>query len=107
MNTEKGGRPPAATRKVVRITTERARIATSPELRMDGEWLEVNFAAADIPDGKFRYSLGKRYLLAWADGTVHGQQHFVLFPRPVEPKDHTVTFHNGVVDARVRVTRRT
>jgi len=85
----------------VRITPTRSQISPGLEVRSAGGWLEVTFAAPDIAEGAFRYSVGKRYLLVWSDESQ--SHHFVNLPKAVESRDHLISFVNGVVDARLRV----
>lgn len=89
----------------VRIVPARGRVAAHPEFRVAQDWLYLTLAAPEIPQGKFRYSLRTRYLLVWAEGSRRGEDHFVILPRPVDPKEHAVRFRNGVLDARIRLRR--
>src|SRR3989338_3292304 len=103
MGSEERGRQRKVRASSVQIVPARARVAVNPEIHRNGPWLEVTLAAPDIPEGKFRYRLRTRYLLVWADGSPHGQHHFVILPHPIDPKQHVVSLANGVVDARVRI----
>lgn len=87
----------------VRITPAQSRGTHGLEIRKSGDWLEVTFAAPDIAESNFRYSVGKRYFIVWSDTDQPGQHHFVNLPRSVEPKEHLLSFVNGVVDARFRL----
>lgn len=100
---ERDGRPGKVRSSAVQIVPARARVVANPEVRAVDGWLEVSLAAPDIPQGKFRYRIRKRYLLVWADGSQHGEHHFVILPHPVDPSAHEASFANGVVDVRIRL----
>jgi len=87
----------------VRITPARFRGTPGLEIRKEGEWLEVTFAAPDIAESTFRYRVGKRYLLVWSDEGAPGLHHFVNLPVSVDRGEHLLSFRNGVVDARLRM----
>jgi hypothetical protein len=69
---------------------------------LDG-WLEITVAAPEIPQGKFRFGVGRRYLAVWADPDPHERHRFIVLPRAVVPEEATVRFQNGVIDARFRL----
>lgn len=102
------GRPPATKERPPKfqIVPSRGRVLRDVEVRNDGEWLCLSLHTPDIHESKFRYSISKRYLLVWADGSSHAQHQFVILPRPVDPHDHEVSYTNGVVDARIRIRPR-
>lgn len=87
----------------VKITPASTPAPIGLEVRRNGDWLEVTFAASDIQDGDFRYSVGKRYLLVWSEKGRNGSQHFIHLPHAVVPGEHILSFVNGVVDAKLRV----
>lgn len=89
----------------VRIVANRAMVSRNPEIRSDREWVYVSLHAPEIQEDRIRYSISKRYLLVWADGSSHAHHQFVILPHPVEPHDHAFSFSNGVVDARIRIRR--
>jgi len=101
------GQPPRPSRRTrgpaVRITAANTPANTGLEVRRNGDWLEVTFHAPNIQEEEFRYSVGRRYLLVWGDKGRPGHQHFINLPQAVSPKDHILSFVNGVVDARLRV----
>ena len=104
---EDGTRPrrtgPKPRQSTVTIVPARPGLVVRPEFRRDGTRLEVSFAAPEIPEGRFRYRLGKRYLFAWADDAPQGQHYFVVLPVAVEARGHEIRLVNGVVDARLSV----
>lgn len=101
---ERSGHPGRRTRPPsVRITPAALRSTEGLEIRRVGDWLEVTFAAPDIHESQFRYSVGPRYLLVWSDQDHPGRHYFVNLPKAVEPGEHLVRFVNGVVDGRFRL----
>lgn len=98
-------RPPRARKVRVEVVPARGRIVANPEVRVASGWLEVTLFTPEIAEGKFRYSISKRYLLVWADGSPHAQHQFVILPKPVDPEQHEVRFANGVVEARIRLRK--
>jgi hypothetical protein len=104
---EESGAPARTSRRTrnpsVRIVPATRRRPNALEVRHNGDWLEVTFSAPDIAEERFRYSVGRRYLLVWSDRGHPGLHHFVNLPKRVRPEDHILSFNNGVVDARLRV----
>jgi hypothetical protein len=56
-----------------------------------------------VDDADLRYSIRRRYLLVWGDGSPHAAQVLIHLPIAVDPEHHSVRFHNGVLDAKIKL----
>jgi hypothetical protein len=77
--------------------------AGSADVRVLNEHVYITLHLPQIEDAQLRYSIRRRYMLVWGDGSPHEAQILVHLPKAVDAQHHSVRFHNGVFDARIRL----
>lgn len=73
------------------------------DVRVLNEHVYITLNLPEVEDAELRYSIRRRYLLVWGDNSPHEAQILVHLPKAVDPKQHSIRFHNGVFDARIRL----
>ena len=76
---------------------------TPADCRVVDGHLYVTMHLPHIDDAELRYAIRGRYLLVWGQEEAHDDQRLVMLPVRVDPDQHSVRFHNGVFDARIKV----
>ena len=70
---------------------------------MLNEHVYITLNIPEIEDAQLRYSIRRRYLLVWGDGSPHEAQILIHLPKAVDAHHHAIRFHNGVFDAKIRL----
>jgi hypothetical protein len=75
----------------------------SADVRVLNEHVYITLHLPHIEDAELRYSIRRRYMLVWGEGSPHEAQILVHLPKAVDGQHHSVRFHNGVFDAKIRL----